>query len=347
MKKLVKITSALALIGGASYAAEDAMDEDMMMEVPAPSVTISGSAKMGVENVSTDGNPPTDGMSLIKDYKVSFSSEGTTDGGMIFGAGISIDEDNGGEVNGASVYVGGAGGAWKLTFGAPDPGIYSAGGIGVASEDDLFYATNDHQIEFSGSFEGASYVITSNAPTDDMTPNEWSAGVNYGVGDVNIGVGMDSEKGLALGVSTDVSGVGMGLFYGKAEMATAPDYGTAQTKTASDVEMTGYNTERSGLGVSASIAAGEGATVSVAYSKVKTEHAVAGNPAGELTGNIANRKDGSDEEGTLPLDTETKLIELDFSYDLGGGATLGAGIDQEDNDGKKMTTLEATIAMSF
>ena len=48
-----------------------------------------------------------------------------------------------------------------------------------------------------------------------------------------------------------------------------------------------------------------------------------------------------------PPDTETKLIELDFSYDLGGGATLGAGVDQKDVDGTKTTTLEASIAMSF
>ena len=303
MKRILGIVSAFALSTGVAYAMEEeAMDEEMMMEAPAPAVSLAGSAKMGVKNVSTDGDPDTDGLKLINEYEVSFSSEGTTDGGLMFGASISIDEsknDDGiNEVGGTSfVYVGGAGGAWKLKFGAPDPGIYSVGDIGVAGEGDIFYATKGHQIEFSGSFEGASYVITSNAPTDDMTSNQWSAGVNYGVGDVNVAVGMDSEKGLALGVSTDVSGVGMGLFWGKAEMATDPEYDDSGTETADTIQKTGYNSKRSGLGVSASIAAGEGATVSVAYSKVKTEKSVAGNPDNTLAA-ITNRE-GHADGGTL------------------------------------------------
>jgi len=49
MKKLITITSALALAGSVSYAMEeDAMDE--MMEAPAPSVAVGGSAKIGIIN---------------------------------------------------------------------------------------------------------------------------------------------------------------------------------------------------------------------------------------------------------------------------------------------------------
>jgi len=66
----------------------------------------------------------------------------------------------------------------------------------------------------------------------------------------------------------------------------------------------------------------------------------------------------------IPL--KTKLIEVDFSYDLGGGAKLTAGIDKKDaesnysiSDGTAdgitagdikstdTTTLEAAIAFSF
>ncbi|MCY4100861.1 MAG: hypothetical protein OXF46_08055 [Rhodobacteraceae bacterium] len=66
---------------------------------------------------------------------------------------------------------------------------------------------------------------------------------------------------------------------------------------------------------------------------------------------------------------ETKLIEVDFTYDLGGGATLKASIDKEDAEklnytdaadtalassvagarvsSEDTTTLEAVIAFSF
>ena len=53
---------------------------------------LGGSAKMGIKNVSSDGNPSSDGLQLIREYEVTFSSSGTTDGGLMFGAGISFDE---------------------------------------------------------------------------------------------------------------------------------------------------------------------------------------------------------------------------------------------------------------
>ena len=258
---------------------------------------LGGSAKMGIKNHSENG------MSLIREYEVTFSSSGTTDGGLMFGAGISFDESASvtetdtllgtstssstsssgyyatvwitsanaivatpadtldaegetvtdgdgipdvnqnddeaddireqkvmvsgpGEVTGtadaddganvtyvmtdedgeettvyvtgavtgtvetmtetmtettttttisgdgtvrngigsASVYVGAADGSWKLKFGTGlDAGIYKIGDIGIAGEGDSFYATNDHTIELSGSFEGADFAITSNA----------------------------------------------------------------------------------------------------------------------------------------------------------------------------------------
>ena len=73
------------------------MEEGMMMEeAPSIAVMVGGSAKMGIKNVSTDGSPASDGLSLIREYEVTFDSSGTTDGGLVFGASISFDEGSSG-----------------------------------------------------------------------------------------------------------------------------------------------------------------------------------------------------------------------------------------------------------
>ena len=442
MKKFIVFLSSVALVGSVSYAMdEEAMDEEMMMEeAPSVAVMLGGSAKMGIKNVDDDASPDSDGLSLIREYEVTFDSSGTTDGGLVFGASISFDEGASGtktnnlsevknttvevdvnttadvtrmykrenvwvneadnsvadtsaegyfdddgvptvntdtnddnnvmmvtvtysatprtivansamytnkdgesvEVSGltpmdsdivymadgegtgdgtimhtdtdtntvrngigsASVYIGSADGSWKLKFGTGlDAGIYKIGDIGIAGEDDSFYATNDHTVELSGSFGGADFAITSNVGADSDSSDEWSAGVKYNAGQFNIGVGMDSEKGMGLSVGTDVSGVALNMIYTKAEM------GEGDMKK-----------ENSGLGLSAGIPAGDGASVTLKYSTNETEGYGA---------------------------KERQLVEADFNYDLGGGAKLNAGVEQLDIDGSKKTTLEASISMSF
>ena len=218
MKRILVIISALALSTGVSYAMEeDAMDKDMMMEAPAPSVTVSGSGAMGFENVDDAEDT---GIQLIREYKVAFSSSGTTDGGLMFGAGISIedthDDDPDKSVNGAKVFVGAADGSWKLQFGGNDPGIDLAGGIGVA--DDNFGGEDDETIALSGSIEGASYRITMADPgASGAADGDWSIGASYAINDISVGVGMDSESGLAIGVGTELAGLSTKLYYSKAE----------------------------------------------------------------------------------------------------------------------------------
>ena len=130
--------------------ADATMDVAMMEDVPemadeapaAPSVALSGSAKMGVKrvdnNMATD--PDADNLKTVVEYEVVFSSSGVTDGGLMFGASISIDEEGKGAgtangVNQASAYIGASNGSWKLTFGDNDPGIDLVGNIGLADAD--------------------------------------------------------------------------------------------------------------------------------------------------------------------------------------------------------------------
>ncbi|MCY3673381.1 MAG: hypothetical protein OXH65_12865 [Paracoccaceae bacterium] len=383
MRKLIVFASAFALTGTMAFAMDDdAMDE--MMEAPAPSVSVGGSAAIGIIN-EDDDNDDTEDFKLIREYKVTFDSSGTTDGGLLFGAGISIedthDDDPGNAVNDAKVYVGSSDGSWKLQFGGNDPGIDLAGGIGVA--DDHFGGEDNEDIALSGSFGDTSYRITMADPginvpalrsanTTDQTSaanykavqdamkanDDWSIGVKHSLGTISVGVGMDSEDGLAIGVSTDLSGVTTSLYWSKSEYKNIdldPSNTTAATAVTTDNELNVAEVadsielgsrENTGLGIKASMSAGEGATFSVGYSTLKLEQK--SNTAANIGYN-----------GTAT----TKLIEVDFSYDLGGGATLSAGIDKKDAESindpgatedaassittKDTTTLEAKISMSF
>ena len=346
MKKLIVFASALALSGSMAFAMEEgAMDEDMMMEAPAPSVAVGGSAAIGIKNVDDD-DETTEDFKLIREYKVTFDSTGTTDGGLMFGAGISIedthDDDPDKSVNGAKVYVGGADGSWKLQFGGNDPGIDLAGGFGVA--DDHFGGEDDESMALSGAFGDTSYRITAADPeAGGNADNDWSVGVSHSINTISVGVGMDSEDGLAIGVGTDLSGVSTFVYWSKSEFTDAiivpavlGDDGSVTTAAETGSQ------ENTGLGVKASMSAGEGATFSVGYSTLKLEQM------------------GADAQGNNGT-AKTKLIEVDFSYDLGGGATLKASIDKEDAEtlmsaesgtdatlnSTDKTTLEAAIAFSF
>ena len=405
MRKFIIFTSALVLAGGVSYAMdEEAMDKEMMME--APSVTVSGSAELGFQN-KDDDNDATEDFSIIREYKVAFSSQGTTDGGLVFGAGINIndteDDDPHKSVGGSNVYIGAADGTWKLKLGGNDPGIEQAGGIGVA--DDNFHGGDSNDIGVEGAFGGTSYRLTvANPQATEAGDGDWSLGVSHAMGDINVGVGMDSESGLALSVGTDVSGVGLTAYYASSELADvdledgymqpkslhAPRYdpSTANSdegKTLRTNINKRYNSymdslqtlgkrEWTGMGLKASIAAGEGATLSLGYSTSKMEQSenkaaaldrilidgevegdqsstqaiAAGTPpklgtssatqAGYVAADSANlyalrTKAAEDWSGTA----KTSLIELEFAYDLGGGAKLIAGIDKKTSEAIMLT----------
>ena len=121
----------------------EVMPEEMPV-ASVPSVALSGSAKMGLTRVddNTSKDPESDNIKTVVEYEVKFSSEGLTDGGLQFGASISIDEDGKGAagsngVNAASVFIGSADGTWKLQFGSNDPGIDLVGNVGLADADEI------------------------------------------------------------------------------------------------------------------------------------------------------------------------------------------------------------------
>ena len=378
MKKIIVFISALALSTGVAYAMdEDAMDKDMMME--APSVSLSGEAELGFRS-QDDDNDATEDFSLIRQYKVGFSSTGTTDGGLAFGAGISIEDEEGATgsstpgVNGANVWVGAGDGTWKLKLGGNDPGIEQAGGIGVA--DDHFDGGNNAEIGLEGAFGGTSYRLTvadPQAAKNSAADGDWSLGVSHSISDINVGFGIDSEKGLAIGVGTDVSGVGLSFYYSTSEESDASLEATKTTEAArltvspADGDLVAPDTaanynfpvgaelqidnmgkiENKGLGVSASIAAGEGATLTVGYSKLDSEHATAAVGWYGIPGTTPRPAENAAgyQNINATVEGETKLIDIEFSYDLGGGAKLIAGIEKQDTETTRMLTSIAAAGV--
>ena len=344
MKKLITFTSVLVFAGGVTHAMEEeAMDKEMMMEAPAPSVTVAGSGEMGFMS-KDDGNDETEDFSIIREYKVSFSSQGTTDGGLVFGAGINIndteDDDPHKSVGGSNVYIGASDGTWKLKLGGNDPGIEQAGGIGVA--DNNFHGGDNSDIGVEGAFGGTSYRLTAaNPQAMNEADGDWSLGVSHSLGDINVGVGMDSESGLALSVGTDVSGVGLTAYYATSELsdvdleegykqplagpmgvtATTED-AAARTAIANNwaaASMTMGKKEWTGLGLKASIAAGEGATLSLGYSSSKMEQ-------------TENKTDAADRvfiqnevEGSTADDAATAVVYGSGSDGIEGNSNIDYG----------------------
>ena len=337
MKRIVVFASALALFGSMVFAMEeDVMDGEMMMEAPAPSVKVGGSGKIGIRNVD-DGNEATEDFSLVRAYKVTFDSTGTTDGGLMFGAGISIRDDTtetdgpnknqAPAVKGSYVFVGGADGSWKLQFGGNDPGIDLAGGFGVA--DDHFGGEGDATMALSGAFGDTRFRLTAADPEAmGDSDDDWSMGVSHSINTISVGVGMDSESGLAIGIGTDISGVTTSLFWSKSGHVMEPMkpelYQDPDNAPAPRIEIVNLNQDNTGIGAKASMDAGENAIFSVAYSTSK----------GKYTGSTLYTADTASlslgNGGSVTRQVEAREIEISFDYVLGGGATLETSIVKND-----------------
>ncbi len=216
MKKL--IISALLIVFGSVYALaqdtemamdvdidmeeamvmEEAMatDVDMVMEA-APSVAISGSGRIAVTKASDSD------LSTVGWYDVKFASSGVTDGGLEFGASITIDgrQNNGitGDVFGA--YIGGADGSWKLQFGDNEEGIakVNAGGIGLADPDEATsaFATSE-MFKDTAAVPAVLGTPIPGTGTPAVEPTGSLAG-----GDVEVTVGGDGVVSIVTGAVTE------------------------------------------------------------------------------------------------------------------------------------------------
>ena len=109
MKRLLTVTTAIALVGGVALA----------------EITVSGDAKFGIDYTSEPGANMSK-HSFKHEMGVDFSGSGTTDGGLSFGGSAGFDTGDK-ETNTGSVFISGAFGT--ITIGDNDPADLLAGGI--------------------------------------------------------------------------------------------------------------------------------------------------------------------------------------------------------------------------
>lgn len=302
----------------------------------AAEVTLSGSARMGiVHNGTLDAG---DGATFFSSrVRIVFTASGETDGGLTFGASMRADQQGGnnndaggdkdGDSNGDStVFLSGAFG--KLTMGdvsgAPDALVGQVSGVGYGPIDDL------QEIGFLGTTKTAAYY-------------EYSAGaftVGLGAGqayDVDLDVDTRDEANIAVKYSAGGYSVALGY-------ETADD--DADVLTADEL-----------LSLSASATFGP-ATVKARISDSDAESVTDGDEdttwalsvdyvTGALTLTAFYTDFGNTLESATFLSTDTQHVGIGAAYDLGGGATLAAGLVQQLNDDGVEDNTFADVGVKF
>ncbi|MEI6799882.1 MAG: porin [Pseudomonadota bacterium] len=319
MKKILLATTVLSMSAG--FAAAD--------------VSVSGSARMGV--VSTDGTSV-----FSSRVRMKFSGSGTTDGGLAFGGSFSAHDTAGANSGTAgSTYISGAFG--KISMGDVDSGDKAAvgqidGGVGytgLKSFNSISYAADGG---LNNDWEKAFGKDAVSAPGAKVLYTYSANGMSISASSSQIG-GNASSYGV--GASYSAGAVTVGLGYGAADVTIADFVGDEDDET-DDISFAASATD-----VSASVAYTMGTTtvkaiyqdsqldltatdfedVSVDYSlmnAVSTGVSVKNtNGALSLTGYAITTKFESDLAPGKSL--SANRYGIGATYDLGGGATLGAG----------------------
>ncbi|MYG41931.1 MAG: porin [Rhodobacteraceae bacterium] len=336
MRKLIVFASALALSGSMAFAMEEgAMDEDMMME-KAPSVSVGASGEFGIINEDDDDDSTAD-FQLVRAYKVTFSSSGTTDGGLNFGANIGINSDRSvDEVEKSSVWIGGemskltigdVAAADKVAGGIADVGLDGGLGVDNVVEDIMGQSLAEmrYDITFGSITLGISTDLSDGAPgvanipsadsrsfepgSFEVKNNPYAIGMSFSASDATIGLGYDSKKTISVGLGYDDGQISANAFWAKRDQPYAHlGSGARLGGTGNEADGT-FNAGYSGHGIDVSYTNGA-STLTIVYAKAEVK-----NIQPIIAGNII---------GIIPS-ASFKGTGIGFSQDLGGGAKLVAG----------------------
>ncbi len=312
MKKILLATAALSAMTG--YAAAE--------------VTVTGSARMGLVYNGSD-------TFLTSRVRVKFEMMGTTDGGLEFGASVRADQNGGNGFNVITVTDSGADG---ISGNADDivTDISVSGNSGDTNNDSTVYIKGAFGKLTFGDNDSAANALVGHVSgvgltglgdwnelrylgqTDTSALYEYSSGaLTFAASTSQLTAG-DDAMSLAAKYSTDAFSVALGWEDASnithIALGGSATFGAATLKAViSDTDIKGDDTQFA---------------VSVDY--------VAG--AGTYTAFVT-------EEG------EVNNFGLGAAYDLGGGATVKAGVVNVDGDnfadGKSETLADIGISMSF
>ncbi|MBC2836161.1 porin [Paragemmobacter straminiformis] len=294
-------------------------------------VTLSGTARMGIiaQNVDTDplfnGETIESQTGLTSRARVAFSASGTSDSGLEFGAGFRADNAaaaNSGTAG--SVFVSGAFG--KLAMGDVDSAANTL--VGNVSGVGLTGLGDSNELGYVGGPAGALYTYSSGALSLALSVKGLGA-TPVNNKDTALATLTDADakntkadaQSIAVGYKTDAYSVALGY-----EKATIDTDITAAGTTEDTVDQLS-------LGVSGTFA---GATVKAVVADNGTNVLKAVSVDYTVSGIVATAF--AADKG------DNNSYGLGGSYDLGGGASFVAGIQQTEGSD---TQYDAGLSFSF
>ncbi|MEO1550157.1 MAG: porin [Pseudomonadota bacterium] len=312
MKNVLFATTALVAFGGAAFAGGHASISD--------NLTLKGGAEIGLYMTDTDGAAaPADGtVRFHHDMDMDITFKRTNDAGLTFGADIDLDEVSGGISNNAgphTVFI--SGGFGTLTMGDTD-GAYDKNlqeiAVGSTITDDPEHAGYDGNSGLDGLNDGqvARYDYDFGAANFSISGELDDAGTGDSV--------------LGVGVSGDFGGFGVGVGY----------------QASGDNSIVGATLDGSfaGLGFVVNVASAEldlggGATDDRTHYGLSLEYTT-----GALTVGANYAVQDSDV-------LETEGFGAWVTYDLGGGASVVAGLAQSEAASVETTQASFGLSLSF
>ncbi len=298
----------------------------------AAEVSFSGGANLGLKYNDAAANKTT----VHREITLTVAMTGETDGGLTFGADMTITAGGVGDV---ITYI--EGGFGKLSVGDVDNAVQAVSGLsdigfdglgtddiaegirGLSAANALYEGTfGDFTVALSGNIGGADNA--AGAGTEDL-----AIGVKYAMGNYSIGLGYgtynaasyggydlvfaDRQNAITVQVGANVGDLALAALYSTTSLsgdasfvnsADATDFGTL-----TDIE----DAKATQMGLTAAYTMGA-VTVSAAYS-------------------VSSLTDEADVEG----------YGLGVAYDLGGGASVKAGVGEVGG----VTVADLGVTMSF
>lgn len=303
MKKIFLASTAMAFTAGAAYA----------------DVTVSGDGRMGVlynETEVLDAYDEKTNWRFTSRIRIKFAASGETDGGLVFGGSIRADQysdDEGLRGENGSVFI--SGGWGKLSMGDVDGGAEVAvgdlAGVGLTglldqNENLYLFGANDPSALYEYSYEG---LLLTLGISDDR---EYSAGIGYDGGNWTLGLGYeklpqggtvqitidDQDFDLFPDVNSTLEQLIGGASFTFADITIAGTYGRTSANSGGDFDQ--YGLSASGTW---------DAWTGTAYWR-----------------RIDGLEGATTADGELIADNQLDAYGIGASYDLGGGASLVAGV---------------------
>ena len=336
----------------------------------AAEVTLSGSAEMGIFDTSQDGVDA----QFHTDIDVTFTMSGETDGGLVFGASIDLDESDGSNVgedtaptvagpgpdgvlgtddDEVEFVVPGSFGASPAFTGNTQGGetIFLSGGFGTITMGDT-----------DGALDWAVTEVLFNSGS--LTDNEEHAGYFDGSGLDEMGDGQIlrydysfGDFGVALSAeqqndSTDDAILGIGFKYGLDFGGTVIDLGLGYQATEDSIDLdldgdddTTENVDVLALSANASFGAVTAGLIYADFDMGDNDMEHIGIGAGYSAGALALHAN----YGKYDIDNadDVEGFGVTAGYDLGGGAVVQFGYGNNDTGADDFDTYSFGVAMSF